>query len=318
MPVKPKLGDGATDFRPTYRLDERSETGQDSIPRPFRQHWLSSHGDRNDRFEPLRSTRRLSWPGALILNDLKAAKDITSGSQTMPVDAATRWLGSWFRKPAYILSGVRVPVDKSIMSDETINKIARGKYEKKEADLVKQIIREDDIVLEIGGGIGFISTVAARLATKGKITSVEANPRLIPYISNVHAINSVRVEVLNAIVTGQKTGDDLPFYLRKNFWSSSMLSEPADWTEIVTVKCLFIADLVARVKPTVLIVDIEGAEIELIESNWTSGIRAAIVEVHPRVIGTMGVKKIVDFFKGSGYQVSFESKSKNMLIAQLN
>ena len=86
------------------------------------------------------------------------------------------------------------------------------------------MVREDDVVVELGAGIGFMSTL---VATKRKIKAVhafEANPQLIPYIASVHAANGVKnAHVTNAIL-GPEAGS-VPFYIREKFIASSMTKD---------------------------------------------------------------------------------------------
>ena len=56
----------------------------------------------------------------------------------------------------------------------------------------------------------------------------------------------------------------------------------------------------ARVAPTVLICDIEGAEADLLPAADLSGLRAAIVEVHPQWIGQAGVQAVFDAMNRGG------------------
>jgi hypothetical protein len=59
-------------------------------------------------------------------------------------------------------------------------------------------------------------------------------------------------------------------------------------------------DTIAALRPDVLICDIEGAEEMVLPLLDLSGLRAAIVELHPQYIGLRGVQKVFDAMNGGG------------------
>lgn len=215
-------------------------------------------------------------------------------------------------KGTYRVHGVQMPVDKRIMSVTVTTAIFGKTYEKAEALAIAHYIKSNDRVLELGGGIGLISTIAAKKAFQGTVVTVEANPKLIPFIKKVHRLNNVKVETVNAVVTAEKTPDKFKFYVRRYFWGSSLSPEPNDYSEVISVESVTIDELVALHKPTILIVDIEGGEIGLMSGNWMKEIRVITMEVHPNLTGHNSVQKMMDFLKSKKFQVSLNG---NMLTA---
>jgi FkbM family methyltransferase len=222
-----------------------------------------------------------------------------------------RTAGEWRQ-----VAGIRIPIDPQAMSERAILGIRRGSYERYEAKLLRALLRPGDRVLELGGGVGFISSLAAQLVHGGRIVTVEANPQLIPVIRKAHALNGASVEIVNAAVTGKARGSSARFFLRKDFWASSMSPEPPDFIGSVEVPVVQIEALVERSKPTVVVVDIEGGEAELIESDWCRGVRAVLLETHPDVLGRDGVEKIRRFLRDRGFALSEPAEAPNMLLAQ--
>jgi FkbM family methyltransferase len=131
-------------------------------------------------------------------------------------------------------------------------------------------------------------------------------------IELVHGLNDVQVTVINAIVAKSSNVETAPFYLRKDFWSASMSPMPADYVEIVQVPVLGINELVQKYQPNVVIVDIEGGEIDLIEGKWPENLRLIIMEVHPDVIGNHGLEQIIGFFKEMGFTTNLEGPMLTM------
>jgi FkbM family methyltransferase len=211
-----------------------------------------------------------------------------------------------------VIHGVTLPLDRSIFTDPIIYSVVRGRYELSEAEAAKQLLRPDDRVLELGGGVGLISTIAAKLVPQGQVVTIEANPRLVSFIERVHGLNGVRAECINAIAAGGEGGGTAKFYLRKDFWVSSMSPEPADYVDAVDVNVIGISVLVKQHKPSVVIIDIEGGEMNLIDEDWTRGVRLVMMEVHPKQTGLEGVQKLVDFFTNCGFTVA---RDKVLLLA---
>jgi FkbM family methyltransferase len=222
-----------------------------------------------------------------------------------------RTAGEWRQ-----VAGLRIPIDPQAMSERTILAIRRGGYERHEAKLLRNLLQPGDRVLELGGGVGFISSLAAQLIPAGHILTVEANPQLIPVIRKAHALNAAKVEIVHAAVAGNTRGDTVKFYLRKDFWASSMSPEPPDYTAAVDVPVVAIGTLIERCKPTVVVADIEGGEADLIGSDWHREVRAMLIEVHPEVIGPDAVEKLRQFLRDGGFALSEPPEAPNMLLAR--
>ena len=196
--------------------------------------------------------------------------------------------------------GMRFPKHPDIMQGKIRRLLRNNDYEAKETEAALRVVREGDVVVELGGGIGYMSTL---VATKRAIKSVhvfEANPNLIPYIQSVHAANDVtNAHVTNAILGTRKGSVD--FYVREPMLGSSMqklegeVDPPSVKVDVLNAKTTF-KDIGANV----LICDIEGAEVDLIPSLDLSGFRAAIIETHPQWIGPEGMNKVMRAFMDAG------------------
>ncbi|MFD1343484.1 FkbM family methyltransferase [Litorisediminicola beolgyonensis] len=198
--------------------------------------------------------------------------------------------------------GVRFPVDKAILGPRFRRSIRSGGYEVKEATAIRQLVRKGDRVLEIGGGVGYISSLLAKDGRAAEIRSFEANPRLVPYIRRVHELNGFTTcSVTNALLA-DGPGPDLPFHIRTNFLASSMDLDAGESNIVETamVPQQDIHALIAEFQPTFLVCDIEGAEAHLLPAADWSGLRVAVVELHPQWIGQAGVQAVFDGFHRAG------------------
>ena len=76
--------------------------------------------------------------------------------------------------------------------------------------------------------------------------------------------------------------------------------ETGDSRDAATAAMQPLAEALAQVCPTVLVCDIEGAEADLFDKATLSGIRLAIIEVHPQWIGETGVRAVFDAMHRNG------------------
>lgn len=204
---------------------------------------------------------------------------------------------------AYVMSkGMKFPKDGHFITGKLRAALRDNRYEAKEADCVLKLVRDGDTVIELGAGIGFMSTL---VATRRKIKSVfafEANPSLIPYIESVHTANALTNAHVTHAILGKRAGST-DFYVRDNLLSSSMEpleGDTPDKTQKVKVDVLNAAHVFKEINPSILIADIEGAEATLLPQMDLSGLRGAMVELHPQYIGPEGVNAVFRAFMDAG------------------
>lgn len=203
--------------------------------------------------------------------------------------------------PGFIRSrGMKFPKHPEIMQGKIRRLLRQNAYEDKESEAALRVVREGDVVVELGGGIGYMSTLVATKRAINAVHVFEANPNLIPYIRSVHAANGVtNAHVTNAILGPRKGSVD--FYVRDPMLGSSMqvlegeVDPPATRVDVLNAKSTF-----KDIGATVLICDIEGAEVDLIPQLDLTGLRAAIIETHPQWIGPEGINKVFRAFMDAG------------------
>ena len=70
--------------------------------------------------------------------------------------------------------------------------------------------------------------------------------------------------------------------------------------EEVEVPALDMNAVIADLKPSVLICDIEGAEADLLPQMDLSGLRAVLIETHPQWIGKEGIRRLFACLDAAG------------------
>lgn len=206
------------------------------------------------------------------------------------------------RTPFIRSRGLKIPKHPQLTTGRVRGALREGTYERKECDAVMRVVRRGDRVLELGGGIGYMSTLLSVKKKVDRIVSYEANPALIPYIRSVHEANDVtNVDLRNALLSPE-AGAPVPFYIRRNFLGSSMdrAADPDSITEEVQIDRHALAPVLEELRPEVLVCDIEGAEADLLPAGDWSCLRAAVIELHPQWIGQAGVQAVFDAMQRAG------------------
>jgi FkbM family methyltransferase len=191
--------------------------------------------------------------------------------------------------PAAHCLGVDVPAS-PFLNETRIDRINSARYEGDEIAASLALIREGDRVLELGAGIGLVGGVIARNRAVERIISFEANPDLIPVARALYALNGLQtIELRNQLVlSGPDQPASLPFHIHGSYLGSSLLLGADRAKRTVEIPTADWAGIVADLRPTVLVMDIEGGELALLEHADLSGLRAVILELHPKAYGEDG------------------------------
>src|SRR5690606_21695605 len=64
---------------------------------------------------------------------------------------------------------VRLSLPRRLLTGEIRSAFENGHYEAGERSIVRKVVRPDDVVVELGAAIGFLSTVLARIAIRGRV-----------------------------------------------------------------------------------------------------------------------------------------------------
>ena len=171
-----------------------------------------------------------------------------------------------------------------------------NEYEENEAKVVEQRLEPDDVVVELGGGIGFISALCAKRIGSASVHVYEANPSLKSPIEELYRLNDIAPD-LHMYALGPNSGE-APFYVAEDFWSSSSLQpqpntsarskllgqvkafeallQPQPNTSarsklLVQVKAFEEEMALYPRRPNFLIIDIEGGEFDFLHKVSTPG-----------------------------------------------
>lgn len=200
-----------------------------------------------------------------------------------------------------VVSGVVIPEDPRVLTPTIREAMLTGGFEAEEAVQIPLIVSPGDRVLEIGAGIGFISTLLSREPLVGQVVAVEANPYLLDYMERLHVRNGVRnVRRVNAILTNGPESA-ATFYLREDFWMGSLSAEPNPWVDTVMVPTLSLDGVLRSERINLIVCDVEGAEADLFDGADLSGVDRVFVETHDHVTGLSGVRRLFSTMAAQGF-----------------
>jgi FkbM family methyltransferase len=212
----------------------------------------------------------------------------------------------WLKGAAFDLSGGHFHADGctfAIPKDQTSRRYRAcffdGSYEAEERALIREFVRPSDTVLELGACLGIVSCVTNKiLADKSRHVVVEGNPYCVPSLHRNRELNNCGFLVDNCAVSTQR---DATFYLHPIYIVGGTTQRESG--RPVRVPARSLTELDARHGPfTALIVDIEGAELEIFPAapDVLARVRLVIVELHPWAIGEPGVQRCREVLSAAG------------------
>jgi FkbM family methyltransferase len=223
------------------------------------------------------------------------------------------WLGYQYqslRRPILTLEGVRVRLGPHL-SPKVERAIARGAYERDELRVLAAILSPADVVLDIGAGLGMVSAYCAKRIGSKRVFAFEANPDLEPRILETYALNGVN-PTLEMCAVGPHAGR-VTLYRGKHLFSSSLIST-ATVTRPIEVPGKALSYLVDRLRPTLLVIDVKGAEVDLFDGARLPGVSKIVLELHQRIIGNDGVNRVRATLAKLGFKEDLRFSSGERLV----
>jgi FkbM family methyltransferase len=223
------------------------------------------------------------------------------------------WLTYQYRisvRPIVSIEGVRVRVGRH-MSRRVEQAISRGGYERDELRLIGMILSPSDVVLEVGAGLGVVSAYCAKQLGSSRVFAFEANPDLEPRIRETYALNGVEPTLEMCAI--RATAGRVTLYRTKHLFSSSLIQRNAGALPIeVPGKAL--SYVVEKIRPTLLIVDVEGAEGELFDRAQLPGVTKIMLELHQRRIGEAKARQVREALTALGFREDRGLSSREHLV----
>lgn len=182
----------------------------------------------------------------------------------------------------FSLNGLKMTLPDALMTAPIRKMIDNGWYEIDEMKALKLNLLPDDRFLEVGGGMGYIAALSARRVGASQVTTVEANPEMVPIIrQNLVANGFPEVDIRHGVVVAEKTQEYAEFFLPRSFWAASLNPKGLNGSpKSIQVPTLSMTELIEEIQPTFLMIDVEGAESDFFMSQLPAALRVIVLELH--------------------------------------
>ena len=202
------------------------------------------------------------------------------------------------------LHGIRLRVDPGVIGEAVVERILLGDYEGREARMLRMFLAPGDRVLELGAGLGFIGLLCARTVGGANVHSFEANPTMEPIIRDNYALNGPDTPNLTIGLLspepGAEAGGEAVLHVPDLFWASSMT--PMAGGKAVRTPRYSLAERIAALQPTFLVMDIEGGEIDVVTALEPGPLRKIAMELHPEITGQAAIDAMTAHLRGLGFE----------------
>lgn len=223
-------------------------------------------------------------------------------------------------KPTIAASYLDVQVPSSpFLTEGRVERINAGKYEGQEIDGALALVTPDDRVLELGAGLGVVGAIIAKTAQPEAMMSFEANPDLIPHIRTLYEVNGLTgsIELHNQVLLASlDRPETVDFHIGNSYLGSSLVPQVARKQRTVTVETACFEDVRKQFNPTILVMDIEGAELDFLQDADLTGIRAVVVEFHPGLYGGGGMRRCKNILREQGFRRIDEHSTRTVWACQ--
>jgi FkbM family methyltransferase len=198
------------------------------------------------------------------------------------------------------LHGLDVPISPDDVSDVIWSALQDGSYEAKEARWAVKAVRPNDRILELGSGIGVITSLLAGVEG-ARVMAFEANPYTVRLAERViSANNRNNVELEHGLLTAGPSRD-FTFYVREDLWMSSLIKHQGPYIDTIQVKSSNIDEVITRADIDLVVMDIEGAELDLLTRAKLPGVERVFLEFHDHLYGLEGVREVTSAMADKGF-----------------
>lgn len=187
-----------------------------------------------------------------------------------------------------MVEGIEVALS-PLVSEEVRTWLRKGHYEWHERQVLREVLRPEDVVLELGTGLGFLASWCAKRCRR--VVTMEANLDLLLLIVDTFRRNEVDPLLLPLGVS--RSGGRQIVQKEPDFWATSTRSggdQPSLAFEVVLGMCEF----------TGLVMDIEGGERELVGTKLPESLEWAVIEYHRDTLAEVSAWMSVEGFQPSG------------------
>ncbi|MDO5622375.1 MAG: FkbM family methyltransferase [Paracoccus sp. (in: a-proteobacteria)] len=214
----------------------------------------------------------------------------------------------------FAIDGATLEIPCDQLNDHLRERLESGVYERLERKLLAENLRPGDRVLDLGAGAGLVSIIAGRIVGPANLTSVEANPQMIrPLRRNLRR----NLPAMPRVIAGAVVADDyaekvVQLRMAEAFWASSVAQSGPE-ERMVDIPAKRFSRLLKTSGATVVSMDVEGIEKDLLTQPLPDTLRLVVAELHPRIYGQITFHRILSAMERSGWRILNERRGTEVL-----
>tara|TARA_Y100000389_G_C17404364_1_gene487201 strand:- start:686 stop:1348 length:663 start_codon:yes stop_codon:yes gene_type:complete len=196
----------------------------------------------------------------------------------------------------------------TFLSDSQMGgRMESGKYEVEEIELLKSIPDINKLsVLELGGCLGAVSVILnKKLDNPEKHIVIEANPKLIKYLEHNKKTNNCSFSIKNALLTSNKENNIFYSYDKLVAGSAHRLDNIESNKIKHIIDTIHLKELQDQIDYNfdLLVMDIEGGELDFLLEFDISNFKYILVELHENLMYPGFNKKCIDKLNLEGFTI---------------
>lgn len=210
----------------------------------------------------------------------------------------------------------KIKVNDSLMyidfNDEGISRqlYFHKKREHYSTDYMKEIIKENDTIIDIGANSGYYALLESQLANRGEVYAIEPVPKNMQLLKKNIELNDYKnIQVFPLAIGGENGEGKMYLYDKGNLCSftKNIQNKPTGKVTIPIMTLDRFVEKCAFAYPTLIRMDVEGYEYEIIKgmANILKSNKPLIlfIELHPFMMSKDDMKNLIDTLKRNNFKV---------------
>jgi FkbM family methyltransferase len=197
------------------------------------------------------------------------------------------------------------------MSPRVERALTKGAYEREELRLLGEVLEREDIVLDVGAGLGLVSAYCAKQIGSNRVFAFEADPDLEPCIRQTYELNGISPTLEMCAVSAE--AGRVTVQRNRRFLASSVVRRRVG-TVPTEVPGKALTYLVEKIRPTLLIIEAEAADPQLFDSADLATVQTVVLELHDLVLGTVATDQVRTSLSEAGFSQDQRISSPEHLV----
>ena len=195
--------------------------------------------------------------------------------------------------------------------------LLRGRYERHKVRQLRNRVEPNDVVLDVGAGIGLTALYAASMVGAENVLCVEADSRAVALARDNFAGNGQTIELLEAAAVAGGAPAEVDFHLNEELPRSSLTPRAGD-VGTIAVPTVDIAPLLRARGVSVLNVDVEGSERDLLTDIADfAAVRILLLSVHEQVVGYERTNELLERLFDAGFALDLpDSRGRQIALSR--